>query len=289
MNKVAYLTMDSLEGFECYDTLTFSAMSELGWIVSEVSWRSDTVWNKFEYVVVRSPWDYQNHAQEFMAVLKKIDNSSAVLLNPLSIIEWNINKHYLINLQKNGVKIVPSIWCEHLTEYNVKQAYNHFETNELIIKPAVSAGANDTYRIPKQYIGDFYYEHLSKFNKRQCLIQPFMPAIVEEGEFSLFYFNSILSHCILKTPQTDDFRVQEEHGGRLKSIEAPEQSLLDSARITLKQIPERLLYARLDFVRHNDGFVLMEAELIEPSLYFNLDSKSPERFAKAFVNFTETL
>jgi len=281
--------MDSLEDFECYDKLTFTAMNDLGWDVSEVSWRSDKDWNEFRYVVIRSPWDYQDHAHDFMSVLNEIENSSATLLNPLSIIEWNINKHYLIDLQNIGIEIVPSIWCEHLTEGDVNNAYAHFETKELIIKPAVSAGASDTYRVPQQSITEFCTEHLSKFNQRQCLIQPFMPAIVDEGEYSLFYFNSELSHCILKTPKSDDFRVQEEHGGRLKLVEEPEQSLLNAANATLKQISENLLYARLDFVRHNNAFVLMEAELIEPSLYFNLDEKSPERFAKAFDAFIHKL
>ena len=42
------------------------------------------------------------------------------------------------------------------------------------------------------------------------------------------------------------------------------------------------LYSRLDFVRTQSGFAVMEVELIEPSLYFNMDQLSAERFAKAF-------
>ena len=84
------------------------------------------------------------------------------------------------------------------------------------------------------------------------------------------------------TPKEDDFRVQEEHGGRLKTIE-PEASLVEAAKQALIAIDEMPLYARVDFVRTTSGFALMEAELIEPSLYFNMDESSPERFAKAFV------
>ena len=43
------------------------------------------------------------------------------------------------------------------------------------------------------------------------------------------------------------------------------------------------LYARLDLVKFNGEYCLMEAELIEPSLYFNMDEKSPERFANAMI------
>jgi hypothetical protein len=119
-----------------------------------------------------------------------------------------------------------------------------------------------------------------------------MSSVIDEGEFSLFYFDGKYSHAILKTPKADDFRVQEEHGGRLKAI-VPEKSLFAEADNTLAAITkltgEMPLYARVDFVRfcneiNGEEFALMEAELIEPSLYFNMDDNSAQRFANAFVN-----
>ena len=114
------------------------------------------------------------------------------------------------------------------------------------------------------------------------MVQPFMENICLEGEYSCFYFDGKYSHSILKTPKAQDFRVQEEHGGRLTSIKA-EAKLLEQADIALKAINELPLYARVDFVRYRQGFALMEAELIEPSLYFNMDEESAARFAGAFV------
>ena len=79
--------------------------------------------------------------------------------------------------------------------------------------------------------------------------------------------------------------MQEDHGGRLTSIE-PEALLIEHAKQCLSAIDsvhQTPLYARVDFVRYQQGFALMEAELIEPSLYFNMDDKSPARFANAFV------
>ena len=104
----------------------------------------------------------------------------------------------------------------------------------------------------------------------------------KEGEFSLFYFGDTYSHTILKTPKQDDFRVQEEHGGRLKKVE-PEKALQKIGKEILDQLEPQPLYTRIDFVRTaEDGFALMELELIEPSLYFNMDPESPERFANVF-------
>jgi hypothetical protein len=85
--------------------------------------------------------------------------------------------------------------------------------------------------------------------------------------------------------------VQEEHGGRLQAITPEPELLAQSANSLLaiaNEVGETPLYARLDFVRmaqneHEDQFALMEAELIEPSLYFNMDAQAAKRFANAFV------
>src|SRR3546814_2436579 len=46
------------------------------------------------------------------------------------------------------------------------------------------------------------------------LVQPLMPGIFTEGEFSLFFFGGRFSHAIVKRPASGDFRVQEQFGGR---------------------------------------------------------------------------
>ncbi len=281
--------MDSLDDFECYDSLTFEPMRRHGYEVSEVSWRQSVDWSEFDYVIIRSPWDYQDDSEAFINTLIDIQASSAVLLNQFDIVKWNINKHYLRDLEAKGVQIVPTHWGNDLTESSLENAYKDFNSTEIIIKPAVSANADDTFRIQRAQQADFIRSNCDKFQLRDHLIQPFMQAITDEGEFSLFYFNGELSHCILKTPKEDDFRVQEEHGGRLKLINNPEPELLKCGSICLGAIPEKLLFARLDFVRHLDSFALMEAELIEPSLYFNMDPESPSRFANAFASYVNEL
>ena len=285
MTRLAYLSMDSLADFECYDYLTIEPLRSLGYEVSEVSWRADIRWDDFDAVIIRSPWDYQDAPEQFMSVLRAIEQSSARLVNPLSVVEWNINKAYLRDLQNAGADIVPTLWSMDLQMAELEHAVSHFGSDELIVKPAVSANADDTFRIPSAQVAEFFASHGPLFCNRECLIQPFLSSVLEEGEFSLFYFNGELSHCILKTPAQGDFRVQEEHGGRLRLIESPEAQLLQAGARVVDSLPQKLLYGRLDFVRHGDAFLLMEAELIEPSLYFNMDPTSPERFARAVQAF----
>lgn len=284
MKNCVLLSMDNLDEFGCYDSLLEKPMAAAGWKTHEISWRNKSInWNNFEAVIIRSCWDYQDHCEEFLKVLDIINESNAVLVNSLDVVHWNINKHYLKELQEQGVQIVPTIWESHYSEKLIKMAYDEFNTSNLIIKPCISANADDTFRLNSNSKIDHAKLKLT-FDNREFMIQPFMPAIIDEGEFSLFFFNGEYSHAILKTPKTNDFRVQEEHGGQLKAI-IPEEKLMQTAASSLQNIPYTTLYARLDFVRSGKQFAMMEAELIEPSLYFNLDKKSPTNFVNAFISF----
>ncbi|MCW9706680.1 ATP-grasp domain-containing protein [Fodinibius salsisoli] len=288
MRKCAFLSMDSLENFDCYDHLLFNPLADKGWAVEEVSWRDKQVdWNQFEVVVVRSPWDYQKDPEAFFKVLQEIDRSTARLENKLDLIKWNIDKTYLRDLESRGIEIVPSIWEDTFSIEQYPRFFEELSSSEIIIKPTISAGADDTFRI-KRKDHKQYTDQLAKlFEQRPFIVQPFMPHIVEEGEFSLFYFGDTYSHTILKTPEQNDFRVQEEHGGRLKKVE-PEKELRSLGQEILEQLNPAPLYTRVDFVRtEQDSFALMELELIEPSLYFNMDPESPQRFAEVFHNWVQ--
>jgi glutathione synthase/RimK-type ligase-like ATP-grasp enzyme len=286
MKKCAMLSMDSLEGFETYDWLLDEPMQALGWQIEMVSWRDTSVnWSNYEVVIIRSTWDYQDDMTGFVRVLSDIEHSSARLENSLDVVQWNINKSYLKRLQMSDVTIVPTLWPEIFDTDDIAEYFSHFSTEQIILKPRVSANADNTFWLTKNN----YHEKLSDlkqaFASRELMVQPFMADICREGEFSMFYFNGELSHTILKTPAQGDFRVQEEHGGDLLAV-TPEPELEAAANKTMQAISAlhgNLLYARVDFVRHQNTFALMEAELIEPSLYFNMDKTSPQRFADAFV------
>lgn len=283
MKKCAFLTMDSLEGYVSYDHMLYKPLKEYGWNAEPVSWREPgRDWNSYDAVVIRSPWDYQNDPGQFMDVLEIINASSAHLENSIELVRWNISKTYLRDLENRGVEIVPSLWPDSFRPEYFEGYYNTLNTDELVIKPVISAGADNTFRLKKEEHNGHIRDLAKTFNSRPFLVQPFMSRIVDEGEFSVFFFGNTYSHTILKTPKTDDFRVQEEHGGRLAKVE-PEADLMEVSRRTLAAIQPDPLYARLDYVRTgSDRFALMELELIEPSLYFNMDPQSPKRFARVF-------
>ena len=113
------------------------------------------------------------------------------------------------------------------------------------------------------------------------MVQRFMSHIQAEGEYSLFFFNGGFSHDILKVPAESEFRSQEEHGAEIRRV-IPEDGLLWRGQQALDVLTTTPLYARIDFVRDElNDFLVMELELIEPSMYLRTDPDAPARFAQA--------
>jgi glutathione synthase/RimK-type ligase-like ATP-grasp enzyme len=282
--KIAFLSTDNLDGYVTDDELTVPPLKESGYDVEIVSWRRTGVrWDRFAAVLIRSTWDYHKNPGKFLRVLEEIESQTR-LANPAEIVKWNFDKIYLRQLEGKGAVVVPTIWNNGSFEREaIDRWFDHFRTDEIVIKPTISASAEGTIRLNK---GDVNLTAVKETIKgRPCMIQPFMRGIIEEGEYSLQFFGGEFSHAILKSPKAADFRVQEEYGGRNRQIE-PTARLLTSGQHVLKLLSQTPLYARADFVRdENDEFALMELELIEPSLYFRFDPDSPRRFVDAFLQW----
>lgn len=280
--KVAFLSMDSLENFYTYDKLLIEPMKMFGWTAEEISWRNKIVdWSDYDAVIVRSTWDYQNDAEKFVGVLEKI-NSLSYLENDLNLMKWNMNKNYLFDLEQKGVRIVDTIWEKGFNRGFDIEYFTRLNSDEIIIKPNISANADNTFRLSKENINEHITNLEKIFGSREFMVQPFLKNIIDEGEYSLFYFDGKFSHSVLKKPKENDFRVQEEHGGDIRPNKVSSEMILIGENIIqkLSTIP---LYGRVDLVRTKQNeLALMELELIEPSLYLNKDTKSPYRLAKAF-------
>ena len=280
MRHCAFLTLESRDGWVMDDDLAQEPLRALGWEVSTVPWsRPGMDWSRFEAVVIRSTWDYWKRFDEFLATLERIVRSGARLANPLETVRWNLRKTYLRDLEASGLPVVPTLWETDPDADRIRRLFDDLETDEIVLKPVVSASAHDTFRLHRD---SDVSEVVELFAGREVMAQPFLGSIVEEGEYSLFYFGGELSHTILKSPKEEDFRVQEEHGGFIREADPP-ASLPDLGRRIVEALPVQPLYARVDLVRHGSGFVLMELELVEPSLYFRIVPGSAGRFARAFA------
>ena len=263
--------------------LSFDAMAARGWAVQTVDWRAANLdWDAYGAVYICTPWDYPQHLEQFLEVLQGIDASHAVLVNPLSLVHWTLQKTYLRDLQQRGAAIVPSRWHDEFDTDALRAAFDAFDSERIIIKPVIGANAQHTYVLQKELAADTNPQLREIFTRRPFFLQPFIDSVQTEGEYSLFYFAGEYSHAIQKVPRAGDFRVQEEHGGDIRRHDAS-AALRAAGERVMALIRPCPVYARADFVRAAQGeFLVMELELIEPSLYLRMDSHAAERFAAAF-------
>jgi hypothetical protein len=275
--------MDSTEGWEIDADLTFEPMQALGWSIDMVPWRSAGVdWNQYDAVYICTPWDYPDDPEKFLALMEVIDSSSAILVNDISLVRWTVPKTYLRDLESRGAVIVPSLWYDKFDSEVLPKLFDAHDTDRIVIKPVVSTNAHSTFLLHRDVPTNVLSALETTFAARPFVVQPFVEKVQDEGEYSLFFFSNKFSHAILKTPKDQDFRVQEEHGARIESV-VPESALLETAASVLSLVEPIPVYARCDFIRGPDGqFLLMELEVIEPSLYFRMESGAARRFAKAF-------
>ncbi|MDQ3415234.1 MAG: hypothetical protein M3480_09765 [Verrucomicrobiota bacterium] len=280
MYRCGFLTLADPTGCVIDDEMAYAPLTALGWRVEAIPWRRPRVeWHTYDAVVIRSTWDYHTDPDAFLHVLGEIERSGTRLFNGLDLVRWNLRKTSLRDLAEHGVPVVPTIFRERLHPGELPDLLNAVGTAEVVIKPVIGLNAGGAFRLDAQTARRRGGEVTAYYADRALLAQPFLSAIVAEGEFSLFFFNGEHSHTILKTPKPDDFRVQEEHGGAIRAAET-EGALRDAGHAAIRAVP---LYARADFVRADDGsgYWLMELELIEPSLYLRMDTGAPRRFARA--------
>lgn len=281
--RCAYLTMANADGWEIDFNLSFEPMRALGWSIDMMPWRTVSVdWEQYDAVYICTPWDYLDDLDLFLNLLDDVNSSSAVLVNDMALVRWTISKTYLRDLELRGAAIVPSIWYDEFDPDKHSGLFDAHETDRIIVKPVVSNNAHNTFLLEMPVLANLVGELEKAFATRPFIVQPFMENVQSEGEFSLFFFSNEFSHAILKMPKQEDFRAQEEYGARIISAE-PESELLETAAQILHLVDPMPVYARCDFIRGPDGrFLLMELEVIEPSLYLRMDSESPMRFAQAF-------
>ncbi len=221
----------------------------------------------YDAVVIGTTWDYWERQAEFLSRLEAIETAGAALLNPLSIVRWNIDKGYLADLEAAGAPSVPTVFAKRADADTLTAAFDTLEADTIVVKPRIGAGAWRQARLTR----GAPIARAQDLPPGDCLIQPFLTHIPTWGEVSFLFFGGVFSHALRKVPKAGDYRVQSLYGAH-EEPHHPSPEELACASDVLATIEARagapLLYARIDMTRGNTGgLVLMEAELIEPYYY----------------------
>jgi O-ureido-D-serine cyclo-ligase len=251
-------------------------------------WDDRTVaWGRFDAALLRSAWDYSERITEFLAWVKRTAAQTR-LLHPPPVVAWNSDKHYLAELERQGLPIVPSGFCEAGADATafLGEFLERHPAAELVVKPAVGAGSRDTQRHSRARRAQIL-AHMERLlhARRSVLVQPYLQSVDQEGETALIYIDGSFSHAIRKGPllpagaaATRELFAAEQISRRAPG--ADERLIGDRS---LGRLPfERLLYARIDLVRGALGEPrILELEITEPSLYLRHGDGAAERLVRA--------
>jgi hypothetical protein len=263
------------------DVLLARALEQLGIDALPAIWSDSSVkWSAFDAIVIRSPWDYFERHAEFRPWLDARIASGALMCNSGDILDWNYDKGYLRDLQAAGIPLVPTIFIERGEQADLAALARARGWDEVVVKPTISGGAYRTYRFAVDDAADYATLIDETLEDRGVLMQPFLPEILTEGELSMFFFDGVFSHAVVKRPTPGDYRVQFTFGGSHESIEV-ESSLIDQARACVLAAPSLPVYARVDGIIRNGEFLLMELEVFEPLMFLDAHPEAPMRFARA--------
>jgi glutathione synthase/RimK-type ligase-like ATP-grasp enzyme len=319
MPKIAFATDSEHSNLTADDSLAAEALRARGIEVIPAVWNSPAIrWKAFDAIVVRSTWDYAQRLGEFVTWVGRMELEGARLFNASSILWWNSSKIYLQELERSRVPIVPTRWmtaegtAEMLRKLEGEVALLGLGAGDrFVVKPAVSAGGKRTHRFDAALLGGStrgreaerarLESALADFEPRTLMmVQPYLPEIESDGEWSFLFFGGRFSHAVQKRPAAGGFLVQTHQGGSLAGAEPPAGAVEWAAGVlaTAESLRgERTLYARVDAVRAavgaatevmTKGWLLGELELLEPSLYFEHGAASAGLFAEALAHFLNT-
>jgi len=275
--RLALATSDVIPALHPDDTHLALSLQRLGIEPSACVWSDPGIdWSRFDAVLIRTTWDYFQRYAEFQAWLDRLPIPT---INEQRLLQWNSDKRYLVELERQGVDIVPTRVA---TAAGLRDALDAMAGRAVVVKPTVSGGAWHTLQ---GVVGEVAFEQGVAQLPRSLdyLVQPFLPEILSAGEWSLLYFGGAFSHAVLKRAAAGDYRVQGIFGGSTEAIE-PDAPIRASAQRALDAVVAighaQASYARVDGVVVDGRFLLMELEMIEPLLFLAERPDAAERFAR---------
>lgn len=276
-NKVAILVSSSWKNKVSDDLLLELSLLNNNIYPTLVSYDKPHDYQKYKLVIIRSIWGYEHNIDYFLELLNNLNKNNIPILNDYDIILNNFNKeNQILLLDKYHIPHIDTTIIDKNTN-DIKSIISKLNTKELVIKPSISASGNNTYLISDNHtrknvisldkINEIYHD----INKNTSLIvQPFIKEI-DNGEISLIYINGQYTHAILRFPSIFNNKSSIKYIPK----EELDNSVFDIAKkvLNIKEYQNNL-YERIDIIKIDNKYYIMEIELIEPDLFIRrIDNK----------------
>lgn len=285
--RVGLLTCAALPLGDSDDEHLTAALARANLSTQWIEWNStdpNTLAEQVDFLLVRSPWDYPEHHTEFLTWLAAVP---VPVHNTPDVVRWNSHKGYLLDLDASGVPVVPT----HIVESESNAWDVPEDCDDFVVKPAIGVGSMGARRFPRTQIQQAQ-QHVASLIAagRPVMVQPYLPSVDAGSETALIHFDGTFSHSITKGPMLtkDGQRPLVDGLYVMETIEhrRAREDQLHVAQRALAAVPGGPpLYARVDLIDDVEGNpVVLELELIEPSLFFAFDPPAADRLAAAITS-----
>lgn len=272
------------------------ALAKRGFEPHIAVWNDPAVdWSRAGICVVRSVVDYAQDRQKFLAWARTVPR----ILNHPGVLEWNSDKHYMVELQEHGLPVIPTTWLEASAHLSKRQVHTRFPAlGDFVVKPAVSSGVRDigryTANVAAQRQAAVLHASRLLASGRDVMVQRYLEEVDVHGEISLVFFNGMLSHTVEKQamlhPSTQTDPTVHESVVRARPATDAEMRWGEQIRSVVHGVireklghDELFLYSRVDVVPDGKGsFRVMEVSMVDADLYL---SSTPQ----ALANFVDAV
>ncbi|WNM27484.1 hypothetical protein RN607_00340 [Demequina capsici] len=279
MTRIALATTAALTDVDVDDAALLAALPE----AELAAWETPTDWAAYDLVVLRSTWNYIDRLDEFLGWAESVAAVTR-LVNPVPVIRWNTDKRYLAQLAAAGVPVVPSLFVA-----PGEQPPDDALAGRIVVKPAVGNGSNGAALLDGDPTAAAAHVAMLHAAGRTALIQPYLEQVDTLGEKALVHLGGSFSHAATKGAilskemsfSTGVYADEEISPATASDAEiAVARAVLDATAVLLPDAAD-LAYARVDLLPTDDGPVLLELELTEPSLFLTQADGAADRAAAA--------
>jgi len=285
MIRLALITWIGATDLGADGELLLPALDRLGVAGIPVGWAAELEAGSFDGAVIRSASDYIDDPRRFLDWCRQT-SSRMPLANPVDVLVWNSDKRYLQDLQRAGVAIVPTLWI------GPGESLDTVPWERFVVKPVISAGARSSasYDRSGRLAARRHVDAITAAGVT-AMVQPHLSAIDREGEVGTYVIGGEVSHAIRKAGvlRVGEPPAADLSRGRHQQV-VPTPVLDEHARFAQTVLdsvpggPDRLLYARVDMARGEDGeLLLIELECIEPRLFLEHAPDRAGAVAAAFA------
>ena len=244
-----------------------AALRQRGLHARWLSW-DDPDAQRADLVILRATWDYTERIDDFLAWTTTVPH----LLNAPSVVAWNADKRYMLDLAERGVPTVDT------AVFGPQDDLRFPKSTEVVVKPAIGAGSIGAKRFTDHSAARAHAAMLQGLG-RSVLVQSYDRRIEQTGKTALVFLGGKASHAFTKAAilpphgQELDLDASGVYAKERLSVVEPDFEIwdvgfaaLDAAAAQLDVSARDFLYARVDIIGGIDDPRLLELELIEPSL-----------------------